>query len=72
MAIPLYVTIVDDHFVKCRKEGIVNWTNTKHMTIQELNEELQSGKQIELVQYQGDENGTARNPDWFDKLLKGL
>jgi hypothetical protein len=69
---PLYVTIIDGHFVRCRIDGIVNWTSTRHYTVDEMQGELQSGQEITLVQHLGDENKTETGPDWMSKILKGL
>lgn len=73
MKLPLYVTIIEEHFVRCRKEdGIVNWTNTRQYSIQEMREILQSGQQIHIVKHEGDENRSDTGPDWMNKILKGL
>lgn len=67
---PLYITIVDDHFAKCTKEGTINWTNTRHYSIEEINTELQSGREVHLLKLEREANGHYKKPDWYTFLTK--
>ena len=67
---PLYITIVDDHFAKCHTDGVINWTNTRHYSIQEIKAEMDSGRVVRLCPHTGDVHGHYKKPNWFERLAK--